>query len=332
MFSSALSSIRSSNAAFVSSNLLSSTSSRLPTAVFVGGTSGIGEGLARVFASDTNGHSNIVIVGRNRGAAERILESLPRPASSSTSDGPSRDFIECDASLMKNVQTATSEILRKYPKINYLLLTPGYITLEGFTPTTEGIDKKLAVHYYARWKFINDLLPSLKKAKDEGEEAKVLSVLGAGVGGEVDVDDFGLAKEGSYTLTRVALAAPTYNDLMMKKYSALNPSISFLHSTPGIVRTNALAASPSARLRLMNGLMPLLTPFSTTPEQCAPYQWHGVYTTSKVDDGKNAGAWRIGSKGEDIKDKRWYGTEEQTEKLWEHTKSVVEAAVSSVSH
>lgn len=34
------------------------------------------------------------------------------------------------------------------------------------------------MHYYARWKLIGDLLPALKKAKEAGEDAKVLSVLG----------------------------------------------------------------------------------------------------------------------------------------------------------
>ncbi|PPR00862.1 hypothetical protein CVT24_000314 [Panaeolus cyanescens] len=309
MFSSTLSSIQACNRVFVSSHLFRTStsagaSSRLPTAVFVGGTSGIGEGLARVFARDTDGQSNIIIVGRNRKAAEKIFESLPRPTNTSSESQPSRDFIECDASLIKHVQTATSEILQKYSKINYLLLTPGYLTLEGLNPTSEGIDKKLAVHYYARWKFANDLLPALKKAKEAGEEAKVLSVLGAGIGAEADAEDFGLKKEGNYTLSNVALVSATYNDLMMQKLSLLNSSIAFLHSTPGVVRTNALAASPSARLRLVNCLMPLAAPFMTTPEECASYQWHGIYTTSKTEEGQDAGAWRIGSKGEDLKKTR----------------------------
>ena len=58
--------------------------------------------------------------------------------------------------------------------------------------TEEGIDRKLAVHYYARWKFTHDLFPSLKRAKEAGEDAKVLSVLAAGKGSEIDVEDLGL--------------------------------------------------------------------------------------------------------------------------------------------
>jgi hypothetical protein len=42
------------------------------------------------------------------------------------------------------------------------------------------MDKKLALNYYARWKFVYDLMPLLEKAKAQGEEARVLTVLAAG--------------------------------------------------------------------------------------------------------------------------------------------------------
>ena len=192
--------IRASNAAF--------HSSYLPVAVFVGGTSGIGKAMVERFARLTNGNSSIIIVGRNRAAAETIFASLPSTETST------HEFIQCDATLMSNVHTTSQEILSRYNKINYLILSPGVFSLKGRDDTSEGIDKKLAVHYYARWRFIYDLLPSLERAKEAGEEAKTLSVLGAGKGGEIDVDDLGLKK--SYSLSNAAMAAPTYTDLMME--------------------------------------------------------------------------------------------------------------------
>jgi NAD(P)-dependent dehydrogenase (short-subunit alcohol dehydrogenase family) len=197
-----LAAIRASNAAFQRS------SSHLPVAVFVGGTSGIGQGLAEVFANNTKGNSHIIIVGRNRDAAERILSSFPKPDSGSVA----REFVQCDVTLMKNVQEASQDILARYPKINYLVMSPGIMTMQGRHETTEGIDRKLAVHYYARWKFLHDLLPGLQKAKDDGEHVAVMSVLAAGKGGAIDVDD--LAMKNGYSLSKAALGAPTYNDLM----------------------------------------------------------------------------------------------------------------------
>jgi len=202
--------IRTSNAAF--------THSSHPVAVFVGGTSGIGEGMARAFAEHTKGHSDIIIVGRNRASAENIFSTLPMPTSTSTSESdksiPAREFVQCDVTLMKNIQEATHSILTKFPKINYLVMSPGIMTMAGRDETEEGIDKKLAVHYYARWKFLSDLLPALKKANEAGEKGAVMSVLAAGKGGAIDLEDLALKK--GYSVARAALIAPTYNDLMLE--------------------------------------------------------------------------------------------------------------------
>lgn len=203
-----MSSIRATNAA------LSHLNSVAPVAIFVGGTSGVGEAMARAFAAHTKGNSNIVIVGRNKDAADTILSSLPSETPQSDQEVPSREFIPCDVTLMKNVQTTAQSIISKYPKINYLVLSTGYLALAGRDETVEGIDKKLAVHYYSRWKFIHELVPALQRAKDANEEGAVVSVMAAGKGGPIDVNDLGLKE--TFSLKNAALAAPTYNDLMLE--------------------------------------------------------------------------------------------------------------------
>lgn len=194
--------IRALNASF--------SPSYLPVAVFVGGTSGIGQGMAEAFARTTNGDAHIIIIGRNRAAAEAIIAGFPQ----STSPSAKHEFLPCDVTLMKNVQQTTQELLSRVPKINFLVMSPGILTLSGRDETEEGIDRKLAVHYYARWKFIHGLMPALVQAKDNGEDAKVLSVLAAGKGGEVNLDDLGLKK--TFSLANASREVPTYNDLMME--------------------------------------------------------------------------------------------------------------------
>jgi NAD(P)-dependent dehydrogenase (short-subunit alcohol dehydrogenase family) len=199
--------LRASNAAF--------SPSYTPVAIFVGGTAGIGQGIAEAFARHTKGNAHLIIIGRNRAAADSILSHFPKPtASSESSANVTHEFVQCDVTLMKNVHAATKEILTRVPKVNFLVMTMGYVTLKGWEETEDGVDKKLAVFYYARWKFINDLLPALKKAKEAGEDAKVLSVLAPGMGTEIDVDDIGLKKTFSYRKARSQV--PTYNDLMME--------------------------------------------------------------------------------------------------------------------
>lgn len=177
---SSLAAIRASNAAF--------SPSYTPVALFVGGTSGIGQGIAEGFARHTNGNAHIIIIGRNRAAAQSIIAQFPKPT---TTTGVTHEFIQCDVTKMRNVQAATRELLTRVPKINFLVMTPGIATLKGRDETDEGIDTKLAVHYYARWKFTSELMPALLKAKEDGEDAKVMLVMAARRGGEIDLNDLG---------------------------------------------------------------------------------------------------------------------------------------------
>ncbi|KAJ7157073.1 hypothetical protein C8R46DRAFT_1165542 [Mycena filopes] len=180
--------------------------------------------MAQAFARHTNGNAHIALVGRNRAAAAAILATFPKP----TLVGAAHEFVECDISVMQNV---TAELRARVPRVNFLVLTPG------------GIDRKLAVHYYGRWRFIRDLLPAVESAKAAGEDAKVMSVFSAGTGGAIDLDDLGLKK--SFTVTKAASSAATYNNIMVNDFAARYPGLSFLHSYPGTVRTGLLKTSCS---------------------------------------------------------------------------------------
>lgn len=309
-----LAAARAANAAALSS------SSHIPVAIFLGGTSGIGQGTAEAFARHTQGNAHIIICGRNRTAAETIIETFPKP------NKGKYEFVQCDATLMKNVQTTTSALLSSLPKLNYLVMTSGFMTLKGRDETTEGIDKKLAVHYYARWKFAHDLMPLLRKAKDAGEDAKVLSVLGAGYGGAIDLDDLGLKK--GYSVGNAALAAPTYNDLMIEvsyfytfpprfsnkciqSFSEAHPDMAFTHTSPGIVLSSLVKFDHWALKPLLSLIKGLLYPFSYSIHDSGEQQLHNLLA------GEN-GSFRRGPKG-GLATSRLYSTEEARKRLWEHT-------------
>ena len=170
--------------------------------------------MAERFAHYTKGNAHIIICGRNRTADEALIASFPKPTVESGATQPVHEFVQCDATLMKNVHATTTELLSRLPKVNFLVQSPGFLTLRGRDETEEGLDKKMALNYYARWKFTHDLMPLLRKAKDAGEDAKVFSVLAAGKGGEIDLDDLGLKK--NYSVLGSAMTTPTYNDLMFE--------------------------------------------------------------------------------------------------------------------
>lgn len=248
------SAIRASNAAF--------SPAYKPVAIFVGGTSGIGQGIAEAFARHVKGNAHLVIIGRNRAAAEAIISKFPKP----TTAGITHEFVQCDVTKMKNIQSVTKELLTRLPKINFLVMTPGIMTTKGREETDEGIDKKLAVHYYARWKFTNDLLPALLRANADGEDAKVFSVLAAGKGGEIDLDDLGLKKH--YSLSNAALAAPTYNDLAMEVCDPpLSRSISLLTNFSGIFRKKSRRKLRARLPRRCPHVDPVILRFSL-PQGC----------------------------------------------------------------
>ncbi|KAJ7087690.1 NAD(P)-binding protein [Mycena belliarum] len=294
-----LSVVRAFNAAF--------TPAYIPVAIFVGGTSGIGQGMAEAFARHTKGNAHIVLVGRNRAAAEAILATFPKP----TAPGVTHEFVACDVTLMKNVRRVAGELRARLPTVNFLVLTPGVLTMNGRNETEEGIDRKLAVHYYGRWRFIRDLLPALEAAHAAGQDAKVMSVLAAGHGGAIDLDDLGLKQ--TFSLANAAAAAPTYMDIAVNDFGARHPQISFVHSYPGLVRSGALKASDSRFMKAANVLVPLLTPFSYSVEQAGEHQ---LYALLKA----GAGPVRTDDKGDDIGlTKAYYGSAEAMARLWTHT-------------
>lgn len=183
--------------------------------------------MSEIFARYLHGRIHIILVGRNRAAAQSIIASLPV-----TSEESTYEFIACDVSLMKNVHALAKDLLSRLPKINYLVHSAGVFGLRGRKETEEGIDRKLASRYYARWALTNDLLPLLRKAGEDGEPASVMSILGAGMGGEVDLDDLGLKK--SYTGWKAMMQSLSYNDLMVSVSSPIEIisvfNLSFLSS------------------------------------------------------------------------------------------------------
>ncbi|KAK7058480.1 hypothetical protein VNI00_002114 [Paramarasmius palmivorus] len=293
--------VRAANAAALST-------SYLPVGIFVGGTSGIGQGMAEAFARHTKGNAHIVIVGRNRAAAESIIAKFPKP----TTPEAKHEFLQCDVSLMKNVDTTTSEILSRIPKINFLVMSPGFFSSKGRDDTEEGIDRKMAVHYYSRWKFTNDLVSRLVKATEQGEDARVVSVLAAGHGGKVNLDDLGLKK--TFTLRTCAAETTTYNDLMIESFFERYPSLSFIHAYPGAVRTGLAANSHTLSMKIAGTLMYTLGyPFTISQDDSGEYMLHGMLTTAKT-----PGAYLVDKDGSDM-GKPQFNSEEAKKKLWDHT-------------
>jgi NAD(P)-dependent dehydrogenase (short-subunit alcohol dehydrogenase family) len=196
------------------SNVLFKPATR-PVALFFGGTSGIGQAMAEQLAKQTNGRAHIVLLGRNQTAAEKIIASFPKTdASVPPEEASNYSFVKVDATSMAEVRQVTSQLASQLPKINFIVATAGFFTMKGRDETPEGIDNRLACNFYARFRFIHDLAPLVEKAAESGENTGVMSVLGAGRGGRVDLNDLGLVK--SFSLANFSRSSITYTDSVMQ--------------------------------------------------------------------------------------------------------------------
>ncbi|CAF1100183.1 unnamed protein product [Rotaria sordida] len=268
-----------------------------PNVVVVGGTSGIGRATALSIARHCPS-ANITIIGRNESAANEILPQL----------GSNPKFIRADVSLMSEIRTATQKI----NAVDMLILTQGILTMAGRTPTAENIDNKLALHYYGRILFVQELLPLLRSSENGG---KVLFVLD-GVNGNLSKINWNdMALENTYSLSSAANHAISFTDLIIQHFASQpeNTNVTFTHALPGFVRTPLVDNLPFWARLPAKGAMAI--GMGVSSEDCAEFMIHGMLGTDK--------GWRcVNDKGETVTKKK-PAQEEMVQKVWEHTSQMI---------
>jgi NAD(P)-dependent dehydrogenase (short-subunit alcohol dehydrogenase family) len=231
------------------------------TAVVVGGTSGIGRGVAVRLAK---ANASVTIVGRDEKRAQEVLADLARVGGSG-----SHTFARVDGSSIASTKDFSKAFLASQPTVDVLVLTHGIATIQGRTETPEGLDQKLAVHYFGRIAFIAGLLPGLRASAraDPTFTPRVLTVLSAGVHGQYVhyADDFELKEH--YSLKNAADAAGLYNDVAMDSLARAERSIAFAHAAPGLVATNWGKEMPGA----IRALLSLIRPFARSLLDCGEF-------------------------------------------------------------
>jgi NAD(P)-dependent dehydrogenase (short-subunit alcohol dehydrogenase family) len=276
--------------------ILSSLKSPL-NVVVVGGTSGIGRAIALSIAQHCPS-ANITIVGRNESAANAILSQL----------GANPKFIRADVSLMSEIRAAAQKI----NAVDMLVLSQGILTMAGRTPTTENIDNKLALHYYGRILFVQELLSLLRSSPNGG---KVLFVLDGVHSNPSKINWDDMALENTFSLSSAANHATSFINLAMQHFASQteNTNITFTHANPGGVRTPLVDNLPFwARLPVKCAIAMGL---GASPEDCAELMIHGMLGTDK-------GWRRVDDKGETVT-KTQPVSEEMVEKVWEHTSRLI---------
>ncbi|KAJ5130665.1 uncharacterized protein N7515_006704 [Penicillium bovifimosum] len=217
-------------------------------AVFVGATNGIGEAALKEFALSARS-PRAYFIGRSEEAAGRIKTECRQL-------NPEGEFIfiKADISLIRNVDLVTREIQSKEKSINLLFLSCG--TLRSGKDTTEGLHTILAAAYYARTRFILNLLPELKCAT---HLRRVVTVLAGTHEGAIDETDFQVRK---MSMLKGRGQTVSMTDFALETLAEKAPEVSFVHDYPGVVKTGITreVSSPIARVlfRVVSVIGPLV--------------------------------------------------------------------------
>src|SRR5258706_10524112 len=88
--------------------------------------------MAEKLAAQTAGRAQIIVFGRNEQAAERIISGFP------THNESLYEFERIDATSMKDVRRVTRSLLNRLDKANFVITSPGFMTLKGRTRAKTG--------------------------------------------------------------------------------------------------------------------------------------------------------------------------------------------------
>lgn len=341
-------------------NLNDSTTPRV--AVFVGGTSGIGNLTLRALisaaaatsttnnsgssggndgSSGNSGGSNlrIYLVGRpsarSRVAAELLL---------STAHHAEMIWLEADISLLSETKRVCDEIVerRGEKRVDLLFLSAGYAPFGTRRETSEGIEIAQGLEFYSRVLFVKNLGGLLGSAR-----GRVVSVLGGGLerGGSVDVGDLDLKR--NFSGVRAQAQYLSMNTLGLEALAKEHPDVTFLHTWPGWVDTGnvrrGLDRGTWSGWVLLCVLEPLIRVFAMDQEEAA--QRHLFMCTSAAfggrgvvweGEGKKKGVNSWGEEGPDgvfLVNYKCECTpnqgvmpklrEKALERVWEHTQEVL---------
>lgn len=245
-------------------------------AVFVGATSGIGEASLIEFARSARS-PRAYFIGRSQEAAARITAECRQL-------NPEGEFIfiKADVSLIRNVDDVCRELKNKEKAIDLLFLscgtlrpgegmlltlmspTPGQphresCTNEIITDTSEGIYLMTATMYYARIRFIMNLLPLLKQSTSL---RRVVTVLAGGYEGPVDATDF---QARNMSMLKLRGHGVSLTDLALEKLAEQAPEVSFVHDYPGAVKTGIGRDPTTLFARIMNFVLMIIGPWLFIP-------------------------------------------------------------------
>ncbi|KAL6246148.1 hypothetical protein RBB50_007301 [Rhinocladiella similis] len=276
-------------------------------ALVIGGTSGIGYGMACRLAAEASSTS-VIISGRTK---------------PTTMPHSNMEFRPLDASSMRQIKQYTDTFKSTAePKLDFLVMTQGIMTTAGRTETPEGIDRKMALHYYGKQLLIRELLPVLQN------DAKVVIVLDGKTGDPSKLDWEDLDLKNHYSLATAANHCIVMNDIMVQYHAAQQKLQGterrlFVHAYPGGVETGLFRELPWYLQPLMKLAFKIV---AVSPDVCAERLLSGVARCAASGESEGRFWSNIDNRGHLIGNKKIF-SEEQRAKVAIHTWNLVDEAI-----
>jgi len=290
-------------------------------AIVVGGTSGIGHGIALSLAK---AGCSVTIAGRSEARGSSVVRELETVAAASAAQRgrPSFTFEALDCFSLPACRDFASRHAASRGSLDFLVLTQGMATLQAHTPTPAthgGLDEKLTLHYWSRVLLAKQLAPVLERSAD----GRVLFILSAGVHGPYAkyAEDPELSR-GGYSIKAAADAAGFYTDIAVEQLSTEHPSVTFLHAVPGFVATSWGTEMPLA-VRMAVRVMQV---FGRSKEEAGELMSKGL-----VCDRYRGGGWYLLDQYGEPSAAVTALHEAAKAKVWAHTQRVVAALGSADS-
>ncbi|KAJ4258951.1 hypothetical protein NW762_008039 [Fusarium torreyae] len=235
-------SIQASNA------LLSSIKSRF-VAVFVGGTSGIGNATIKALAT-TGAEARIHVIGRE--ASKDRMTAFIQELHSINSRAEVI-WTGAEISLLSEVKRVCEGIMRQESRVDLLFMSAGYAPFGSRHETAEGFEVTQSLEYYSRILFIRLLMPLLCKS----ESPRVMSVLAGGLEPpSISLDDMDLKHPSNFGGFKAQGHYAAMGTLALERLGNEYEKVTFIHSFPGWVKTgNHLRGQEGKRNPIIHSVM-----------------------------------------------------------------------------
>jgi hypothetical protein len=204
--------------------------------------------------------------------------------------------------------------------------------------TPEGLPAHLTVTYYSRLLFTYSLIPLLQKSASP----RVVTVLAGGQEAKIATDDLSLSQPSNYSFGASANHSGTMTTLAFDVLAASNPSISFIHIFPGLVKTDLLKGLLGSGKGFLGTLawvvgfvvLPIVRAFSTSLDEAGEREMF-VATSERFAVGEaKGGFWRLDWDAEEattVPILETYRKEGMSQKVWDHTLKMFQKALGATN-